>query len=600
MSELIVYTYGIGEFASQVFNAVAATINNDSFKDVLKGAFLIALTLSVYRYILTKSIPDLAKNIFLYIGVTAILLMPTRNILVKDEVVGNSYSISNVPLGLAYPAHLVSTLFYGLTRLVETSFHFNDDLNYSKSGFLFASHIVRNSAQVKITDPNLNESLKSFISNCVFYDVYLGAYTFKDLLTSDNTWQLITARASANRAFDLNGKITVCKDGVDYFNRQWGETIETSLEKYAKFILPYYKDKGSDIKNKILAGVGNGYAYLTKNSQNAADILKQNILVNAINDAALENPESSMYSYAVARANSQKSVANVGTGIMMARWLPAMQGAMECMMYAMFILVAIYALFTNGEKVISNYILTLVWLASWPVVYAVMNFGFTWVIAMRSSGLGLSFYDSSALSQIQSDMASLFGYFSLSVPYFAWGLINLARQGLGSVFTQMAQLVGSSTQSYAMSSSGEAVTGNYSLGNTSFNNHSMYNTSGFKHDTNANFATGSTTSMITSGSTITTMADGTEVLNMEPGISRLNTGINFQDRMSTSMTSHADTSFSFAKGNQLSWAENMLSSVRQVEDFGTMINSSINSGDSYSLSEDWFSLFSNTLFNNFI
>jgi conjugal transfer mating pair stabilization protein TraG len=71
---------------------------------------------------------------------------------------------------------------------------------------------------------------------------------------------------------------------------------------------------------------------------------------------------------------------------------------------------------------------------------------------------------------------------------------------------------------------------------------------------------------------------------MESGISRLNTGINFQDRISASISNQADNSYNFAKGNQLSWAENTLSSIRQIEDVGTTLNNSINSGDSYSLS----------------
>jgi len=584
MSELTIYTYGIGEFTQQVLNAVAATTSSDEYQYAIKGAFLIAFVISVYKYILTKSIPEVAKAIFLFIGITTILLVPSRNVIIKDDVVGNTYHVSNVPIGLSYPAYLVSTTFYGLTRLVETSFHFVNDLNYSKSGFLFASHIVRNTSQMKITDPDLNKSLKSYINNCVFYDVYLGSYSFKDLLTSENTWELITQNASVNRSFDLNGNITVCKDGIGYFNDKWNGAIDNTILKYANLILPGNKSNNDDLKTKILTSVGSAYGYLTNNSQDATSILKQNILLNAINDSALDDPQSGMYSYAVARANAQKAIGNVTTGIMMARWLPAMQGTMECMMYAMFILVALYALFTGGEKVIKNYIITLVWLSSWPVVYAVMNFGLTWIIAMKSQGLGMSFYDNSALTQIQSDMSSLFGYFSLSVPFFAWGLINLAKQGLGSVFTQMAQLVGSSTQSLAMAASSEAVTGNYNMGNTSFDNHSMYNTSGFKHDTNMNYAAGATTSMLASGSTVTSTVDGASVVNMDSGISRLNTGINLSERISASATEQADNALSAARNDQLAYAENFASSSRSMYEIGSSINNNTSSGDSFRMS----------------
>lgn len=597
MSELTVYSYGMGEFVFNVFNAVSATIYGkgggftDGFGNAIKIAFLLSFTISVYKYILTKSIPDLTKNIFLYIGITTILLMPSpRALVVKDEIIGRpDMTISNVPMGLALPASLVSTGFFELTRLVETSFHHIGDLNYSKSGFLFGSHVIKNASQVKVTDPELNQSLKSYINNCVFYDIYLGAYSFKKLLESDNILQLITENASKNRAFELNGNVTVCSTGAkvlaDKLNPGTDNSIiDSSILKYARYLLPSYKGTEEDIKNKVISSVENGYKYLANNSKSAAEILRQNILINAVNDAAIDSPESGMYSYAVTRANAQKAIGNVSTGIMMARWLPAMQGAMEAMMYSCFILVCLFALFTNGEKVISNYIITLTWLSSWPVVYAVMNFGFTWVIAMRSSGLGLSFYDNAALSQIQTDMSSLFGYFSLSVPYFAWGLINLGKQGLGSVFTQMSQLVGSSTQSLSMAASGEAVTGNYSLGNTSFDNHSMHNTSGFKHDTNASFMDGNTATQLGSGSTVTTTADGSSVINMSGSLSNLNTSINFGQMKTAAFSSQGEMAFSSGKNEQHSYSENTSSSLRNLYEVGTNVRQDTSLGDSFRVS----------------
>ncbi len=579
----------MAEFTSMVFNAVVVTVNNTGFSAALKGMFLVSMFAATAQYIATKNVAIIAKNLLLYTFVTSILLIPKVTVLIKDDISLNDYTVDNVPVGLAVPASLITSTFYGLTRLVEKSFHQIDDVSYSKTGYLFASHVVRNASQVKILDPDFKKSLNSFFEQCVFYDIYLGAYTLNDLLKSDDIWSLVTSSASLNRSFLLNDKITICGDGVKELREQFNQASDSSIQKYANLIFPTMNAKkgkadGKVLKERLISNVNVGYGYLTGLSKDGAQILKQNIMINAVQDAALNNPELGMYSYAVTRANTQKEMANNTTGLMMARWLPAMFGATETMIYALFILVVLYSLFTNGEKVFFNYVMTMVWVGSWPVVFAVLNFGFTWAIKMKTSGHGLSFYDSNNLTQTQYDMASLFGYFTILVPYIANGMMNLAKQGLGSVFTQMSQLVGSSTQSYAMAATGEATTGNYSMGNTGFNNHSMYNTSGFKHDTNMNYASGASSLQLTSGSTITRTVDGTDVLNMESGISRLNTGINFQDRISSSITNNADTSLSFAKGNQVSWAENMLSSIRQMEDVGTTLNASVNSGDSYSLS----------------
>ncbi len=588
MSELLVRTYGMGEFTAQVFNAVALTIDHPGFKIVLSGAFLISMVVAIYQFTKVKDISILAKNIFLYVGVISLLVIPKYKVTIHDDVVGNNYGVDNVPMGLAAPAYLITNTFYGLTSIVETMFHWPNDQSYSKTGFLFASSVVRNSTQMKINDPDLNLSMNSYLSQCVFYDIYLGRYTLDELLKSNDIWEIIKNNAAKNRAFLLDNQVTMCNEGVKVLDAKINKSLDNTFVSYAKILFPGVSSK--DYDNKVLAGklltsVGGSYNYLTGVSKGGFDILKQNIMVNAIQDAALNNPELGMYSYAVTRANAQKVVANTTTGIMMARWLPIMTGATETMIYALFILVVIYALFTNGEKVFFNYVMTMVWVGSWPVVYAILNFGFTWAIRLKSYGAGLSFYDSNYLSQTQYDMSSLFGYFTILVPYISWGMMNLAKQGLGSVFTQMSQLVGSSTQSLAMASSGEAVTGNMQFGNTGFNNHSMFNTSGFKHDTNMGFQSGSISTQLASGSSITRTIDGTGVVNMESGISRLNTGINYHEKIGTSLSNQSDNSMSVTEGNLLTHVENKISAVRQVADVGTALNNSINSGESYSLSK---------------
>ena len=164
MSDLLIRTYGTAEFTVQVFNAVALTVNDPSFKIVLSGAFLIALTVAIYQFTKVKDISVIAKNIFLYVGVMSLLLVPKIKVTVQDDVVENHYGVDNVPIGLAYPAYIITNTFHGLTIIVETMFHWPDDQSYSKTGFLFASHVVRNATLIKPLSGELNNSLNSFFS----------------------------------------------------------------------------------------------------------------------------------------------------------------------------------------------------------------------------------------------------------------------------------------------------------------------------------------------------------------------------------------------------------------------------------------------------
>jgi conjugal transfer mating pair stabilization protein TraG len=582
MSTVVIYSYGVGEFAQQVFNAVAAVINSGSFTRVMQGLFFIAGITAAVQFTQTRRVSDLMMSILRYIVVMSLLVLPQTRVLVKDDVMRTHYTVDHVPIGLALPASLTTSFFHGLTEWIETTFHWPDDLSYSKTGYLFASQIVQNTGQFQITDPEFSRSVKSYLEQCMFYDIYLERYSLKELLQAEDIWAFVSARASVNRAFLLNGVVTVCKEGVVALNKQWEQVMEDSGLRYSRLVFPGMKHKTPvELKALFYSHIATGFHYLTGMSSDAHQILQQNLMINALKDTALNNPELGMLSYAVTRANAQKSAANTTIGLMMTRWLPPMMGAVECLMYAMFILVVMYCLFTQGEKTFLNYVLSLVWIGSWPVVYALMNFGFIWAIRLRSAGHTLSFYDSGHLSQVQYDMSSLFGYFTLLVPYVAWGMMNLSKQGMGSVFTQMSQLVGGSVQSLGGAASGEALSGNFNFGNTSFGNHSLNNTHGFKQDTNLSYMSGSLSTSLPSGSTITEFVDGHGAVNMDPALSRLNTNVHLSSSQRTASSIQAESSLSAAMTDSSAITENLSSAVRNLYDVGTHIHQSTSSGEQY-------------------
>lgn len=582
MSQVIIYSYGVAEFTAAVLNAVASIVNDPSFDTLMKATLLIAGFIAAAQYSYTRHWSVLASCLIRYSVVMALLLIPKYTVTVHDSVMQNDYPVGNVPLGLALPASIVTTTFHYLTTTMETAFHWTNDESYNKTGFLFASQILKNSYNVQIMDANFKKSLDSFIAQCVFYDIYLGAYTIKDLLNSDNIWGLITSRPSANRAFMLDGVVTVCSAGAPLLSEQWSGMIDNTAEKYLNIILPAYQMKSrlnqnNDLKAMLFNGIGLGHGALTGIARNGAEILKQNLMINALQNAALDNPELGMRSYAVTKANLQKATGNNDMGYMMASWLPAMMGVVESMIYSLFPLIILFCLFNGGEKVIANYIMSMIWVGCWPLIFAVLNFGFTWYTQSKAQGHGISYYDMHYLNNLQFQMSSLFGYFTMAVPFLAKGLLNLGKQGLDATFTHMSQLIGGSTQSLAMSASGETVSGNLSMGNTSFDNHSMHNMSGYKYDTNTNFASGAMTTQLASGSMLTQTGDGASVVKMGGALSDLNTNIGLSEKISATASMQADRALSASKSDQVSYTENMSSSLRNLYDIGNQISKDTNS-----------------------
>ena len=99
---------------------------------------------------------------------------------------------------------------------------------------------------------------------------------------------------------------------------------------------------------------------------------------------------------------------------------------------------------------------------------------------------GLVLATQSGLAQVNSDMAGLAGYISLSVPLIATSLVT----GMHHALSHLGQYVGGAVQSSATASAGEAAVGSFSLGNTSFSTHNAYNTSANHFDDTARTASG--------------------------------------------------------------------------------------------------------------
>ena len=89
------------------------------------------------------------------------------------------------------------------------------------------------------------------------------------------------------------------------------------------------------------------------------------------------------------------------------------------------------------------------------------------------------------------------------------------------VFTQASNYMGGSIQNFAFAGAGEAVTGNLSLGNTQFSNHSAQNTSNLHWDSNPRVTSGILNYQLADAGTNSVSASGEMILNSQGG------GLNF-------------------------------------------------------------------------
>lgn len=586
--DVSIYCYGSGELVKRFLEAVAMLVKPSSgYYSYLALAFLLAAFMAGIQYTQSRRLSVLVFAVLRYTIISSILLSPVATVQVIDEVYpGENLSVKHVPLGLALPASLSSRLFHGLTRLVETAFHMPDDLNYTRNGFLFASSLVQKSTGFKVINTKDRQNLKNYVEQCVFYDMHHGKYSFDELRQTEDIWQLISAKPSPIRSFLMDSKVETCKEGTVLLEQRWHEILNESGLKYARAIFPGMKKQSeAQLKTALLGSLETSYQHLTELSKSSTGIMKQLIMINAIQDGAINHSALAMLSYSKSRGDMQKFLGSVNTGMLAAQWLPILKDVIECMLYAVFILIVIYALFADGYKVLINYVISLAYLGSWPIIYAFLNYGATFALRLTSNGYSLNMMDLPYLETTNYYLSAIFGYVTLTVPYLAWQLINLGKQGLGSALTQLSQLVGGSTQNIAMGTAQEVASGSFSLGNTSFDNHSIGTMQGFKHDQNLNYASGMMSVSTPGGAVISQFQDGHSAINQMPALSSLNTQIHLADSLRTSAGEQADTAYQAALNDAVSYTKHMDTAFRGMLDYGKSVSLSESSGDTESITK---------------
>ena len=593
-TQLAVVVYGNGDLYRELFNAIAAAFNDGSYKYFTDLSIMLAGTWAILRYSAERNLMVLVKWLGIYYFAFYVVFLPKATVDIIDRInPGHAYTVDNVPLGLALVANLTSVVGDNLTQVMEQNFSLPDDLMYGKTGMVMASRLAVASTQFEVTDPNFNQSLQSFVQQCVFYDVLLNKYTWNDLLNATHIWQFVSQYASPARAFVYyqagRSEVMTCQTGIAHLNQDWDMALQEAAARYGARLFP----DANNAKTQLLSYLGDSYRFLAQISDTATAIMQQNMIANALQNGVMHMSASTgspaaLEAYSFVKAQQQKRLTNVTVGDMAAYWLPIMQNVLEAALYGSFVFVFLLLLFPFGLGILKNYVASLMWLQLWAPMYAILNLFMNFYAQSHSLGaiqldggqMGLALSNQAGLAQVNADIASLAGYLSLSVPLFAAGV----TKGMMSVFTQAAQYIAGVTQSVASSSAGEAITGNISLGNTQFSNHSSFNTSANHFDTNARVFSGMYTYQMEGGSTLSVTPSGSTIMNNQSAISNLGTSINLAHAIREMASQQADTSYSAALSHANAYSESVSTGLRSLYELGNHINTSESSGAGSSVS----------------
>ena len=468
---------------------------------------------------------------------------------------------------------------------------------YYETGTVFASKLISKARHFKVTDPTFNGNLERFVNQCVVYGALIGnKYTMKDLLNSDDIWELIRSKASPVMGFSyrtpddqrtsiFGSTIVTCREGAQKLEAEWAKQLDEASMRYGKAFFPNIK---GDAKASFLERLPQSYHLLTNISKDASKLLQQSMMMNAITTAPNKklSEMGSAMNYATTKTLLQQRSNFAIAGEVARDTLPIIKVVLEALTYASFIFVFFIALLPKGFRVFKTYFEMLLSLQLWPLLYTILNFIMTIYGRWQTGGVigtGMNLTNASAIAEINADIAAYAGYWSMLVPIFAY---MITKGGVSSM-VQAAGQIGNAFMSASASAAQEVSGGNISLGNMQYGTESVLNTSGFKHDTGF---------MHRSNQMETTMSDGTGRVMHENGevvfkggagqtISQMGVRVSSTDHISKMASDSLNHSESVMQSRNEEWSSSRTHAAAELVNNARTIADSINSGKAYDVSE---------------
>ncbi len=484
-----IFAYQNSDSLFGIFNAIAAIRGSDTYLSAIAGVafcgFIAALLAYAFAPQKLQGWQWLASIVLVY----SILFVPRVQIGIVDKTGGAPVRIvDNVPFGVALFGGLTSTIGNTLTELFETAFqaipgsaNLPSELTYQKNGLVFGNRLIRDTGNVVFQDPNFRTDLINFIHNCTMYDLIDGTIDPTAFARSDDVWSLMAspnpARFTTLTGSDGAINNDTCPNAYNDLNRRIPAQINSIQDKLAGQLNPTLP--GTTAAGVIAAQIQQAYLKngIASAAATAADIIRQNAVINAINDTSqiigqkINDPASMVLAVGRAQAIAQKNAAWINSGKIAEQALPVVRNVVEALTYAMFPIVVLLLFLTSGRETmmaLKNYIAVLIWIQLWPPLYAILNYMASIYAASELSaaanvGGGLKALSLLTASSIYSNAISseaVVGYLTISIPFIAWAALKRMENFGNTVVSGLSGL-----QSAITSSTGSSAVGNVNMGN---------------------------------------------------------------------------------------------------------------------------------------
>lgn len=544
-----ILTYSNGDVAKQVMNAIAVLFDSDGFASMISVCALFAVVATSFHFFIKRDHNHIMKWCAVYFAVPLFAINTTTTVQITDltNPTGN-YRVDNVPAIVAYPASWASHYMYATTQTVEDIFHVPDDQQYSKTGMMFGSELYKLSRQSEIENSQLKGYWQHYISSCIRGDILLnGKYTWRDLANAPDIWGFLAINnPSPLRAIQMGfDDYPTCKEALPRLKQLFQADSAKNIKLLGSWI---YGEKATSQQSFLNTSISSGYQKYANISQSASQITLQNMTINALrnglaDDAAVNNNTAAAFNYAYTQNKMQTTSMWAGMALQAREFLPMLQSILFLLFSCVaFLVVAIAMIPSLTFMVLGNYIKGFIYLATWPVMFALINFIMTTRLSLNATEItniygGITLSNVDPLQEMHSRYAAMTGFLMMSVPTL---IVPLIMKGGASVMSSMSHQFAGMMSSVNARTSASAASGDINLGNAQVDNYSYNNTNGNKIDTTGVERIHGNTIQDATGYETTTFNDGKQVISGQNALSRnLPVNISGSDVLSHSLTTSA-------------------------------------------------------------
>jgi len=172
-----VISIGDGEILYNTFQGAAMIFGGGFLDKLIVAGFILGIMLVCLTYLVSLEFP--LNQVIVGFIVYLVMFVPDDTVIVEDLYTGQVRTVANVPLGVAVPMSIVSTIGLQTTILFETAFSTPDEAQLRNNGYLNALNTLVKLRSIGIGSAgsdatvtgDVGQTIHGYIENCVMLDL---------------------------------------------------------------------------------------------------------------------------------------------------------------------------------------------------------------------------------------------------------------------------------------------------------------------------------------------------------------------------------------------------------------------------------------------